>query len=260
MQILGLALVSLLCQGGDSLGQKPTPPPPKLVVSDITVGKGEAVVKGDQVTVDYTGTLADGKVFDTSKKPGREPFTFIVGVSPVIQGWHQGLVGMKVGGVRKLIIPSNLGYGEKGSPPVIPPNATLVFTISLHKVEDLIDRLKISIIHPGEGATLAWGDVAMIKLTGKTADGSVFISTGESMPLGARFAVGVSPAPPGFTLGVVGMKKGERRTVIVPPELGFGATGQPNLKIKPNETLTLDVELLSIGDSAGPSRNKDPRQ
>lgn len=260
MQILGLALACLFCQAVGAPTQKPAPPPPKLVVEDITVGKGDPVAMGDEVTVDYTGMLTDGKVFDTSQKPGREPYDLILGVSQVIQGWTQGLVGMKLDGVRKLTIPSNLGYGERGRPPDIPPNTTLIFTITIHKIDHPVSRLKINITHPGDGDALTWGNVAMIKLTGKTSEGSVFVSTGESMPLGARFAIGGTHAPPGFTLGFVGMKKGEKRTVVVPPELGFGTTGQPNLKIKPNETLTLDVELVSIGDPAAPSRNKDSRQ
>ncbi|MHB8635004.1 MAG: FKBP-type peptidyl-prolyl cis-trans isomerase [Fimbriimonadaceae bacterium] len=261
MQILGLALLSVLCHAGGAppRQQKPSEPP-KLIVEDLTVGKGDPVEMGDEVKVDYTGKLVDGKVFDSSLNPGREPFDLILGVSPVIKGWTQGLVGMRVNGVRKLTIPSSLGYGAQGAPPTIPANATLVFTITLHKIDHPANRLKVTITHPGGGAALTWGDVAMIKLTGKTSDGSVFVSTGDSMPLGVPFAIGATHAPPGFTLGFVGMKAGEKRTVIVPPELGFGATGQPQLKVKPNATLTLEVELVSIGGPNGPSRSKDKRQ
>src|SRR5579864_4656851 len=106
MYSLGLALVALLGQGDAG---KPAPPP-KVTITEMTVGTGEPVALGDEVTVDYTGMLPNGKVFDTSKKPGREPFTLLVGISPVIQGWHQGLVGMKLNGVRKLTIPAALGY------------------------------------------------------------------------------------------------------------------------------------------------------
>lgn len=89
-----------------------------------------SVQTGDQVTVHYTGKLEDGTVFDSSIPRG-EPFTLTVGVTRVIQGWQEGLVGMKVGDRRQLIIPGKLGYGEAGSPPKIPANATLIFDIEL---------------------------------------------------------------------------------------------------------------------------------
>jgi len=102
----------------------------ELAIEDLKVGTGAEVKNGNAVTVDYKGTLTDGKQFDSSYDRG-EPFSFKVGEGSVIAGWDQGLLGMKVGGKRKLTIPSSLGYGEAGSPPVIPPNATLIFEIEL---------------------------------------------------------------------------------------------------------------------------------
>jgi FKBP-type peptidyl-prolyl cis-trans isomerase len=92
--------------------------------------------KGDLVFVHYTGTLADGTVFDTSHKPapGQQrgsPFSFVIGRDRVIEGWHQGIVGMTVGQKRKLIIPPALAYGADGRPPAIPPDATLTFEVEL---------------------------------------------------------------------------------------------------------------------------------
>jgi len=101
-------------------------------IIDLTVGTGEAVKSGDTVSVQYRGTLEDGTVFDESYKRG-EAFTFTVGVGQVIQGWDQGLIGMKIGGKRKLIIPYTMGYGEQGMGP-IPPKATLLFEIELEKI------------------------------------------------------------------------------------------------------------------------------
>ncbi len=109
------------------------PTPTELQISDITVGTGATVEVGDTVTVNYVGALTDGTIFDASEKHG-QPFTFTVGVSSVIEGWHQGLVGMKEGGQRVLAIPSDLGYGASGTGP-IPPNAALLFQIELLKVE-----------------------------------------------------------------------------------------------------------------------------
>lgn len=104
-----------------------------LKYKDIKEGKGAAVKAGDVVTVDYTGSLDNGKVFDSSKKPGRTPFSFKVGTGQVIKGWDEGLQGMKAGGVRDLKIPPELGYGDQDMG-VIPPNSTLHFKIELHKI------------------------------------------------------------------------------------------------------------------------------
>lgn len=108
--------------------------PTELTVIDEVVGEGDVVVPGSSVAVLYTGMLSDGTVFDASVRHGNEPFTFVVGQDAVIEGWHQGLVGMKEGGKRRLIIPAALGYGERGQGP-IPPNATLIFDIELLEVQ-----------------------------------------------------------------------------------------------------------------------------
>lgn len=102
---------------------------------DEVVGIGAEAITGKKVTVEYTGTLLDGKKFDSSKDHGK-PFSFVLGASEVIKGWDEGVVGMKVGGKRKLIIPARFGYGEWGTPDgSIPGNATLVFEIELLQVE-----------------------------------------------------------------------------------------------------------------------------
>jgi peptidylprolyl isomerase len=104
-------------------------PPTKLVVKDIVVGKGRAAKKGDRLSMQYVGvTYADGNEFDSSWDRG-QPFKFQLGKGSVIKGWDQGLVGIKPGGRRQLIIPAKLGYGATGQPPSIPPNAALVFIV-----------------------------------------------------------------------------------------------------------------------------------
>ncbi len=104
-----------------------------MIIDDIKLGEGAEVKAGDTVAVHYIGTLQDGTEFDNSKKRG-EPFEFTVGGGQVIKGWEEGLIGMKVGGQRVLIIPSDKAYGEKGIGP-IPPNATLVFAIELVEIK-----------------------------------------------------------------------------------------------------------------------------
>lgn len=109
-----------------------------LIIKDTVVGTGTVAAVGDAVTVNYTGTLDNGTVFDSSLKPGRTPFSFVIGSTvpgqSVIQGWNDGVPGMRVGGTRELTIPPALGYGAGGAGTVIPPNATLHFTITLLSV------------------------------------------------------------------------------------------------------------------------------
>lgn len=104
-----------------------------LQKTDLKVGSGKTAKKGDNVTVHYRGTLTNGKQFDASYDRG-EPFSFPLGGGQVIQGWDEGVVGMKEGGKRKLVIPSEMGYGASGAGADIPPNATLVFEVELLKV------------------------------------------------------------------------------------------------------------------------------
>jgi peptidylprolyl isomerase len=107
------------------------PPPSKLVTKEIITGTGPEAKAGEQVTVNYVGVLyKGGKVFDASWKRN-ETFPFLLGKGQVIPGWDQGVAGMKVGGRRELIIPAELAYGAKGSPPTIPPNSALVFVVDL---------------------------------------------------------------------------------------------------------------------------------
>jgi FKBP-type peptidyl-prolyl cis-trans isomerase len=100
-----------------------------LYIQDVVVGTGAVVSAPDSISVTYTGWLANGTQFDSNV--GRSPLGFSVGVGRVIAGWDQGLIGMRVGGTRRLVIGSALGYGSQGYAPAIPPNATLVFQVQL---------------------------------------------------------------------------------------------------------------------------------
>ena len=105
-----------------------------LVIEDIKIGDGQEVEKFNIVTVNYTGLLENGTKFDSSLNPGRTPFRFTVGAGQVIKGWDEGLMGMKVGGKRKLTIPPELGFGSRDNGP-IPANSTLIFEIDLLGIE-----------------------------------------------------------------------------------------------------------------------------
>jgi len=127
--------------GESDIGTKPKIPkasgaaPTSLKVEDLIEGKGAAAKAGDKLSVRYVGELyKNGKEFDSSWKRGKAPFQFTLGQQQVISGWDQGLLGMKVGGRRRLTIPPDLAYGAQGQPPTIPPNSPLVFDVDLTKI------------------------------------------------------------------------------------------------------------------------------
>jgi FKBP-type peptidyl-prolyl cis-trans isomerase FkpA len=137
--VLALAALPLIAGCGSSSPSTPSTSSGTFTQTDLVVGTGPDATVGKLVTVNYTGWLYDtsktdgkGTQFDTSI--GKQPFPFTLGAGQVIKGWDQGVVGMKVGGSRRLIIPPDLAYGASGTGP-IPPNATLVFDISLLSVQ-----------------------------------------------------------------------------------------------------------------------------
>jgi FKBP-type peptidyl-prolyl cis-trans isomerase len=225
MQISLLLLPLLAAQGG------------KLKITDTKVGKGDSAQVGDYLTMDYTGTLMNGKKFDSSI--GREPFTFVLGAGSVIKGWDQGIKGMKVGGKRTLVIPSTLGYGATGAGSDIPPNATLRFTVELRKIQ----RIKKKITRTGKGRTVQAGDSVQVHYSGRLMNGTKFDSSydrGQPMPV--QIGGGVIP---GFTMGLLGMKEGEKRTITIPSALAYGSRGAGGV-IPPNSDLIFDLEIVGI--------------
>jgi FKBP-type peptidyl-prolyl cis-trans isomerase FkpA len=125
-------LMSVVGISGSSLAGEPkvTTTPSGLQYIDVKKGEGREAHAGETATVHYTGWLTNGTKFDSSKDHG-EPFAFRLGAGQVIKGWDEGVEGMHIGGIRKLTIPPQLGYGARGAGGVIPPNATLVFEVEL---------------------------------------------------------------------------------------------------------------------------------
>ena len=114
--------------------EKKEEPKPELKIETMEQGQGQEVKSGNVISVHYTGYLENGTKFDSSVDRGT-PFEFQIGMGQVIKGWEQGLIGMKVGEKRKLIIPPELGYGSTGAGGVIPPNATLIFDVELLEIK-----------------------------------------------------------------------------------------------------------------------------
>ena len=138
--LVATALVAVACGGGGSSPTAPSTASAPYSATDLTIGTGAEATNGRRLTVNYAGWLYSasaaenkGTLFDTSV--GRSPFSFTLGAGQVIKGWEQGVPGMKVGGVRRLVLPPDLAYGSAGAPPAVPGNATLVFEVALLDVQ-----------------------------------------------------------------------------------------------------------------------------
>jgi peptidylprolyl isomerase len=218
---------------------------------DETEGTGETPKKGQTCFVHYTGWLwennAKGSEFDSSKRRNA-PLAFPVGEGRVIKGWDEGVLTMKVGGKRTLLIPPALGYGARGAGGVIPPNATLMFEVELL---DLMNGTKSGLqfrdIKVGTGPSPKPGQTCIVHYTGwlwEGAKGKKFDSSvdrGKPLP----FPIGKRSVIAGWDEGVSTMKVGGKRELLIPPELAYGAEGFPGA-IPPNATLMFEVELLDV--------------
>ena len=247
-----------------------------LKIEDIRIGKGPAAQTGDSVSVHYTGWLPNGTIFDASKFHGNVPFTFQLGAGQVITGWDIGVVGMKTGGIRQLVIPAKLAYGRQGAPPTIPPNSVLTFRIHLlainsalsngrqhakhsaakpkaHvkpatqfvKTRTLADGLKIEDVKLGKGPKVTNGETIAVHYTGWLPNGKVFDASSLHGDQQFTFQVGAGQVIPGWDIGVVGMRVGGVRQLVIPAKLAYGKEGSPPT-IPPNTPLTFQIHLLAI--------------
>lgn len=204
--------------------------------------------KGDKVTVHYTGTLLDGTKFDSSKDRN-SPFQFSLGQGSVISAWDIGVATMKRGEVCMLTCRSDFAYGEAGSPPKIPPGATLQFEIEMidWQGEDLSPNSNGGIlksqITAGDGySTPNDGAQVEVHLVGKY-ESKVFEDRTVSFAIGEGSEVGVVE---GIEIALLKLKKGEKALLKLKPQFAFGDAGKPDVSIPPNATVEYEVELKSF--------------
>lgn len=232
---IGLAACGGGGGGGGAASNDLTTMASGLKYADLVVGTGASPAPTDLVTVHYTGTLENGTVFDASRQHGG-PVSFPL--NKVIKGWTEGVGSMKVGGVRKLVIPPDLAYGAQGAGNVIPPNATLTFIVELLD----IPKVKSEDTQVGTGAEAVPGKTLSVNYTGKLENGAVFDTSVGKQPF--EFVLGAGQVIPGWDQGLQGMKVGGKRTLTIPPSLAYGEQGAGS--IPPNSTLIFEVELLDV--------------
>lgn len=237
-----------------------------LKIIDNVVGTGDEAQAGKFAVVHYSGWLYDpnaadmhGKAFDSSVNRG--PFTFPLGARRVIQGWDQGVVGMKVGGKRTLIIPSQMAYGERNvGNGLIPPNSDLIFDVELLEVvtptprpaeeqaSAPVEKIDKKV---GRGNEAIAGKKVTVHYTGWLRDAKAKDQHGKEFDSSRKreaftFTLGAREVIPGWDQGVAGMKEGGKRTLIIPAVMAYGKSVVGNGLIPPNSDLVFDVELLKV--------------
>lgn len=240
---------------------------------DDSLGTGREAKENDLCTIHFAGWIVNdtSKLFsdwraDQNKmqfsigdsKLRNQPLKFVIGTNSFIKGSDEGIYGMKIGGKRTIVIPSKLAYGEAGIGPV-PPNTDLKVVVELVDVKDRVvvemwdvpesliketlSGLKYAIVVEGEGANADSGKVVTVNYSGFLLDGTKFDSSVErDEPF--SLILGMKQVIPGWEEGLKFMKKGSKVRLIVPPQLGYGATEVG--KIPANSTLIFDVEMIDI--------------
>jgi peptidylprolyl isomerase len=234
-----------------------------LQIEEFAIGTGAEAKKGSEVDVHYSGWVkSTGLKFDSSYDRNK-PLTIPIGVGSVIKGWDEGVVGMKVGGKRRLSIPAAIAYGDRGFGSKIPPGSDLIFVVELVdsrppppppqpasafkgtpvKQWKTPEGVEITVYKEGKGPALAAGQTASIHYTGTLDNGTQFDSSvARNKPFG--FPLGQGRVIKGWDIGAKGMKVGELRKLVIPAELAYGERERG--KIPANSRLTFTMELMGI--------------
>jgi FKBP-type peptidyl-prolyl cis-trans isomerase len=207
-----------------------------LIAEDLKLGEGYEVKPGACVVIHYHGTLkADGKVFDSSFERG-EPAAFPL--AQLIPAWKLGVPGMKIGGVRRLIVPAKLGYGERGAGETIPPNSDLVFII------ELVDAVKVEDLKVGDGEAATLNAVYVCAQTITGADGKEIDSSTAAKPF-----IWIPGENPGVHFALEGMKVGGKRKITIPKQ--FNKPQMSGTKMPPETPVTVELELIQVRNLPG---------
>lgn len=211
-----------------------------IIAEDMKIGEGFEVPEGGAVVCHYHGTLKEGgKKFDSSYERG-EPIAFPL--SGVIPGWQKGVPGMKIGGIRKLTIPSAMAYGERGAGADIPPNSDLVFII------EVVDAVQTVDTKVGEGEAATSQCVAVAATVVKDAEGKEIENADAAHPY-----IWIPGELQGLTFGLEGMKVGGKRTIKIPKQMNPPVPGLES-KRPPNVALTVELELIAVRNLPGGRR------
>lgn len=256
---MATALLACGCSGDEDSKPSDTKGPAQisglksLGIKDVMAGDGKVgglevgplkVEHGDLISVIYSGKLLDGTEFDTTMEKDATPFAFVMGQGAVIRGWDEGLVGMKIGGVRELAVPWTHGYGEGGFEPDIPAKADLYFTVKLLDIvkkgqEAVFDSKDVAL---GKGKPVVMGSNVKFFYTGSFVNGNVFDSNVGKAPMEAK--LGETRLIKGLVACLIGMRKGGERLIRIPPAIGYGESGITG--IPGNTTLLFKVKLVDV--------------
>ncbi len=222
-----------------------------FTVDDIVIGTGDVAIPGDIVRIRWVAWLWDedgadnkGQQVDSGERE------FVLGVDRFLPAFEEGLGNMRVGGLRRMQVPPEYGVGSE-SVGNIPPNSTLVIEVELLDVRLVVTSsapFQIIDIREGEGATAADGYVLTVNYAGWLYDEDRPDGKGRQFEVyndGYRFSLGLGIVLPGWDQGLVGMREGGERRLIVPPELAYGEQGN-RPRIPPNATLLFDVTLFTV--------------
>ncbi len=238
---LTATLILVGCDATDSVEEG------DLIIDDIVVGAGDMVQVGDAVIVEYTGRLEDGTIFDSSEEQG-ENLMFTAGVGLAIEGLDTGILGMRIGGTRRLSIPSHLAFGRQGmctsdGECPVPANANVVFEITL---VDIMTSVIIEdlVVGPDTAQTATPGRLLTIDYVGTLIDGTIFDATQFRITY-FQFVLGAGEVIQGMDDGVTGMREGGVRLITIPPILAYGEYGSPPA-IPAWSILKFRVELIDV--------------